>query len=137
MTATSTTTPTRHTTSSTTLTRSIAAMTHLLALVTWIVGPLIVMWLSRSEYVSEHAKDALNWQLTVGIVGYLAAALVALTVVTGDSTPVLWSSVLAVVVLGGNLLFCVVAAITAIRGDHWEYPVAIRVVETPTVSRTF
>lgn len=117
--------------------RTLAAGTHLLALPTWIVGPLVVMWLSRSEYVREHARNVLNWQLTVGIVGYLAGVLVLATYVTGDSLYVLWSSVLGVLLLGGNLLFCSVAAVRAARGEQWEYPVAIRVTESTSVSRTF
>lgn len=116
---------------------TLAAGTHLLALATWIVGPLLVMWLSRSEYVREHAQDALNWQLTVGIVVYLAGVLTVATVVVGDSLFVLWGSVLVVAVAGANLLFVVVAAVRAARGQHWEYPVAIRVTESTDVSRTF
>ncbi|ELY51619.1 DUF4870 domain-containing protein [Natronolimnohabitans innermongolicus] len=123
--------------SQSTVVRTLAAGTHLLALVTWIVGPLLVMWLSRSEYAKEHARNALNWQLTVGIVAYVAGALVVATSLTSDSLFVLWSSVLGVLVLGANLLFCAVAAVRALRGEQWEYPVAIRVTESTDVSRTF
>ena len=124
-------------TSSTALGRALGAGTHLVALPTWIVGPLIIIWLSRDDTVKEHARHAVNWQLTVGVVAYLAGALVVATVLTGNSLFVLWSSVLAVIVLGGNLLFCGVAAVRAARGEHWEYPVAIRVLESGSISRTF
>lgn len=115
----------------------LAAGTHVLALPTWIVGPLLVSWLSRSEYVTEHARHAINWQLTVGVGYYLAGVLAVATAAGGDSLFVLWASVLAVIVLGGNLLFCGVAAVRAARGCQWEYPVAIRLMTSADVSRTF
>lgn len=119
------------------LPRAVAAGTHLLALVTWIVGPLLVMWLARDEFVRENARNALNWQLTVGAICYLAGVLAVATVAVGDTLFVLWSSVLLVGALGASLLFAGVAAVRAVRGESWEYPLAIRVTESTTVSRAF
>ena len=117
--------------------RVIAAVTHLGGLVTWIVGPLVVLWLSDDPFVRANALHALNWQLTVGVVTYVALALYGVTLLTGDTRPVLWSSVIAVCVLGGTILFCVVATLRAATGDVWEYPLSLRIVETSTVSRAF
>lgn len=117
--------------------RVMASLTQLLAVPTWIVGPLVVMWLTRDDFVATQARHALNWQLTVGIGVYLAGLFAAATYVLGDSTFILWSSVILVVLLGANILFPAVAAVESARGNTWEYPVAVRVVTTNDLSRPF
>lgn len=117
--------------------RVLAGVVHVLGLVTWIVGPLFVMWASKNEFVRANARHALNWQITVGVIVYISGVLYALTLATGDGHPILWSSVILVTLLGATLLFCTVAAVHGMRGREWEYPLALRVVETETVSRAF
>ena len=91
------------------------------------VGPLVI-WLLRREqdpYVAQHAREALNFNLSV--VAYALAAL-ALTVVT------LGIGLLAVVPLG--LLFAVlwlavtvIATVRAANGEAYHYPLSIQFVK--------
>lgn len=117
--------------------RVVAAGTHLAAIVTWILGPLLVLWVGRDEFLRENARHALNWQLTIGLVLYVAGALLVVHEFIPDSRFVLWSFALLQVALGGTLLFATVAAVRAARGECREYPLAIPIVETTTISRTF
>lgn len=117
--------------------RIFAAGIHLLALLTWIIGPLVVMWLSRSDYLKEHARHAANWQLTFGIGMYVAGFLSGIAVLFSDFRPAIRGPIIGLIMLGGTLLFTAVAVVRALQGKVWEYPVAFRIKETTSVSRTF
>lgn len=117
--------------------RLIAAGTHLSGLITWAVGPLVILWLARSRQLQEHAKRAINWQLTFGLGIYIAGILLAVAFLLSDFRPAVWGPMLALILIGGNLLFCTVAAVYAAKGTLWTYPVALKIKETPSVSRTF
>lgn len=119
------------------LPRGIAAAIHLLAVPLWVIGPLLALWLSRSEYVREHARHAFNWQATYGMVIYLAAVMLAIAFLTSDIRLAVIAPNLALIAIGGNFLFSAVGAVNAARGNVWEYPVAIRIKESATISRTF
>ncbi|MGB8193904.1 MAG: DUF4870 domain-containing protein, partial [Chitinophagaceae bacterium] len=50
--------------------RTMALLSHILGLVIWIIGPLIIYLVKKDEskFVAEHAKEALNFQITVAII---------------------------------------------------------------------
>jgi uncharacterized protein len=85
-----------------------------------ILGPLI-MWLLKkdhSPYINDHGKEALNFNLSIFI--YMIAA--ALTFVCGLGIvimPAVW-------IFG--LIFSVIAAIAANRGEYYRYPACIRII---------
>lgn len=89
-------------------------------------GPLIVWLVRRDEdaFAAEHAREALNFNLSVLI---YAAAAVVLTVVT------LGLGLLAVLPLGALfavfwLVVTVMAAIRAANGETYRYPLSVRLV---------
>lgn len=53
--------------------RTLAVLTHALGIIFWIIPPLIVyLWKKdESPWVAEHAKEAFNFQLTLGIIGVI------------------------------------------------------------------
>lgn len=97
--------------------RSIAAITHVLGLLTWIVGPLVVLIVTNNAFVRENAKNALMWQLMLTIYGIISAILIL----------VLVGIFLVFVLLFLDLIFCIIAAIKASEGETWTYPL------TPTI----
>lgn len=92
--------------------RTLAAITHILALVTWVFGPLIVMLISQDEFVVTNAKNALMWQVMAAVYAFIAMLLVFIVI----GIPLL-------IILGIlDLAFCIIAAVKASEGDAWRYP---------------
>jgi uncharacterized Tic20 family protein len=91
--------------------RVLAALGHVLGIVTLFVGPLIMMCTRarRSPYVREHLVAALNFQLT----------LLTVTIVTFGLGAIAY--VVAWIVAG-------VAALLALAGTPFRYPFTLRIV---------
>lgn len=92
------------------------------------IGPLVVWILRRDQdpFAADHAREALNFNISVLI--YLAAAVV-LTVVT------LGLGLLAVLPLGALfavfwLVVTIIAAVRASNGEYYRYPLSIRLIGT-------
>lgn len=103
--------------------RTMAMLCHLLAIFTGFIAPLII-WLikkDQSKFVDAHGKEALNFQITL-LIAWLAAVL--LTCVTfGLGAP------LGAVVMVIAIIFCVMAALEANKGNMYRYPFAIRLIK--------
>lgn len=85
-----------------------------------VVGPL-VMWLirrERSAFVNDHGKEALNFNISVLLYMIIAGALFACGIGV-VLMPVVW-------VFG--LVFSVVAAVAANKGEYYRYPACLRLV---------
>lgn len=90
--------------------------THLLGIVSGFVGALVVYLVAKSTTVKEHAREALNFQLTL-LIGYLIASVLTLVLIG----IFLWMALYVV-----NIIFCVLAAVKANDGVLWSYPGTIR-----------
>lgn len=95
-----------------------AAITHVLALLTWVIGPLIVLLATDDEFTRENARNALNWQIMFTIYMLISVVLVFLLV----GIPLL--IVLPIL----DLVFCVLAAVKASDGEAWRYPLTLDIV---------
>jgi uncharacterized Tic20 family protein len=89
-----------------------------------IVGPLIV-WMAKRDtcpFVADQAKEALNFQITVTIIG-IAAVIMCFTVILAIiGIPIL-------IVLHLYQIVCmIVAAIKANDGVAFRYPLTLRLV---------
>lgn len=100
-----------------------AMLCHLLAIFTGFVAPLII-WLikkDQSPFVNHHGKEALNFQITL-LIAWLAT--VVLTCVTlGLGAP------LGAVVMIVSIIFCIMAALEANKGNLYRYPFSIRLIK--------
>lgn len=91
----------------------LAIVAHIAGFVTSILGPLLIYLLADDEFAKRNAANALNWQLMVVIYGIFAGVL-SLIVIGFALIPL---------ILLLNLVFCVVAAIKASKGETWSYPI--------------
>jgi uncharacterized Tic20 family protein len=99
---------------------------HLLGLFTSFVGPLIIWMLKKAEdpFIDDQGKEALNFQITVGI-AFIAVGIV----------PVLLRFLACVMPFLGlavsvaDIVFCIIATIKANGGEAYRYPVAIRFIK--------
>lgn len=91
---------------------TLAAITHVLALFTWLIGPLIVYLVTDDPFVKENAANATNWQIMFSI--YLIVSFVLVFVLVG----ILFLIILPLL----DLAFIIIAAIKAGEGEAWTYP---------------
>jgi uncharacterized Tic20 family protein len=98
--------------------RTLAILCHVLTIFFWLFPPLIIYLIKKDEsaYVTEHARESLNFQITMSIV---AIALV-LTIV---GILLVW--VLAIVVL----VLVIIASIKASENKVYRYPLTIRLIK--------
>lgn len=102
---------------------SMAAITHILALFTWVIGPLVVLLVTDDEFVKANARKAINWQIWLTIYSIVGGLFVLVTAVIGIGlliAPILFS-VLGLI----DLVFIVIAAVKAADGEVWSYPLTI------------
>ncbi|MCD9031491.1 DUF4870 domain-containing protein [Luteimonas sp. Y-2-2-4F] len=131
--------------------RNWAAAAHLTALVlalltSWLAGVAGVVgagaiWLLKrddSPFVAEHAREAVNFNLSMLIYALvacaIAVALVGVTVLTlGLGAILTLPAGLALLAAAGIigllwLVFSVVAAVKAFNGEPYRYPLSIRLI---------
>jgi uncharacterized Tic20 family protein len=109
----------------TTDTRNWAAMSHLSAFSVFVgipsfIGPLI-MWLLRKDdpYAAHHAKEALNFNISIII--YTVVAAISIILLIG---------ILALpAVLIAWFALTIQAALRASSGEYYQYPLSIRFVK--------
>lgn len=98
--------------------RMLAILSHVLTLFFWIFPPLIIYLIKKneSEYVTAHARESLNFQITIGIIGII----LFLTII---GILLLW--VLGIIAL----VFVIVASIKASDNKLYRYPMTIRLIK--------
>lgn len=102
--------------------KTMAMLAHLLAIVTGFIGPLII-WLikkDQSPFVSDQAKEALNFEITLAIAWVVIFILGMLTC---------FAHLLYLPLLVLNLVFCLMAGLKAKDGIAYRYPFALRLVK--------
>jgi hypothetical protein len=101
--------------------RNLAMLAHLLGIVSGFVGALII-WLikkDQSAYVDEQGKEALNFQITM-LIAFVGAWILMFILIGMLLMPLL---------LIANLVLCIIAAVAASKGEHYKYPLAIRLLK--------
>lgn len=106
--------------------RTMALVAHLLGILTWVVGALVV-WLVNKDanpskpFVVDQAKEALNFQITIGIASIVA---VILTIISFGLLFFLPTLVWIV-----DVVFCIIAAVKANNGETYRYPFTLRLIK--------
>ena len=97
--------------------KTLALLAHILTFVAPILAPLIIYLVKKddSQFVAYHAKESLNFQITLFAVIILVITIIGILL--------LW----AVGIL--SLVLVVVATIRASEGKLYRYPVSIRLVK--------
>lgn len=96
-----------------------------------VVGPLVV-WLIRREdpVVEPHAREALNFQLSLLIyfvAGVVVAILAAITIVGILLSVLIGIGLLALFLL--ELIFALLATIAASKGEMYRYPLNLDLIK--------
>ena len=98
-----------------------ACAAHWAAILTGFIAPLIIMLTKGNEdaYVRAQAAEALNFQITVTIAA-MASGILCLAFIGFIMLPIV--SIL-------NIVFCIMGALAANRGEPYRYPINIRMVK--------
>jgi hypothetical protein len=97
-----------------------ALFAHLGGVLVSFIVPLVIFLLykDRSAFLRDQAAEALNWQITLAI-GYLISFILVFVLIG-----LLLLPVLAIC----SLVFGIIGAIAANRGERYRYPFAVRLV---------
>jgi uncharacterized protein len=89
-----------------------------------IIGPLVVWLLKKdsSAFVDVHGKEAINFQIMMSIVYTITWILFLSIIFTLIAIPLF--SILGIWIL----VLVIVAAIKALNGEHFHYPLTIRFI---------
>ena len=101
--------------------KNMAMLCHLLGLFTSFLGPLI-LWLIKKdedEYVDQQGKEALNFQITIIIASVVSAILTFICI----------GFIMAIFVSVLDIVFSIIAAVAASKGQDYRYPVSIRLLK--------
>ncbi len=98
--------------------RTFAILAHILTLVAPIIAPLIIYLIKKDEskYVTFHAKESLNFQITVMII-------ILVLIITIIGILLTWVVGIAALVL------VIIATIKASEGKLYKYPFCIRLIK--------
>jgi uncharacterized Tic20 family protein len=98
--------------------RTMALLAHVLTFVSSFLAPLIIYLVKKDEssFISHHAKESLNFQITV----FLVSILLIVTII---GILLLW----VVGIL--SLVLVIVATIKANEGKLYRYPFSIRMIK--------
>ena len=81
-----------------------------------IPGLLIMLVKSDDDYLSEHAKEALNWSITA-LIGYVVGSLLSIALI---GMPLL------VLLLVAHIVFCAMGAKAGLEGQPFHVPLTWR-----------
>jgi uncharacterized protein len=97
--------------------RTMAILSHVLCIVVWLFAPLIIYLMKKDEsaYVAAHAKESLNFQITIAIVA-------AICIISIIGIFFLWLVGLA------STILIIVATIKASENKLYRYPFNIRFI---------
>lgn len=105
--------------------KNIALLAHVGTFIGGVIVPLVI-WLVKkdeSEYIAEHAKQSLNFQLSLLIyaIGGVFISFLLMIIFIG--------AILMILVLIGvsilSLVTVILASINASQGKHYKYPLTI------------
>lgn len=100
--------------------RNLAVVTHLGGTI-FSIFPALIVWLLKKDsnpFVEEQALEALNFQITV-LMAYFISYILIFILVGIALVGLVWLL---------NIVFCVIAAIAASKGEHYRYPFTLRLL---------
>jgi uncharacterized protein len=101
--------------------RTMAILCHVLSIFFWIFPALIIYLLKKEEspYVAEHAKEALNFQISITIFYIISFFLILILI----------GALLFAIIYFANIILCIIATVKANDNILYKYPFSIRLVK--------
>ncbi len=98
---------------------NLAMIAHILGIVIGFIGPLVIYLTAKDKpFAYSQSKEALNFQITV-LIAWVACAILSFIGIGFLPFGAVWVV---------NLIFCVLGATAASKGEAYKYPFALRLV---------
>jgi uncharacterized protein len=112
---------------------TLTIITHIIGIFSNFIGPLIIFILTNDKEIKKHARNALNWQISLGFYSFLIYILSVYTSFIINLIPQFkilfpFTLILSVLTLL-NIIFCIVAAVKANENIIWKYPLSINFIK--------
>jgi len=101
--------------------KTFAILAHILTIVSSFIAPLVIYLLKKDEsaFVSEHAKESLNFQITMFILFMISFVLMLVLI----GFLLIWLLSIA------NLVLVIIATIKANENKMYRYPINFRLIK--------
>ena len=98
--------------------KTMAILSHILTLVVGFIAPLVIYLIKKDEssFIGAHAKESLNFQITITIV----CIVLAITII---GILLIWAVLLVALIL------VIIATIRASEGKLYRYPLTLRLIK--------
>lgn len=100
--------------------KNIVVLTHIAGTIFSFI-PALIVWLLKkddSAYIADQAREALNFQITVLIAQVISSILIVILI----------GFVLMGIIWLANIIFCIIAAVAASKGEYYRYPFTLRLI---------
>jgi hypothetical protein len=101
--------------------KTMAILSHALCIIGGFIAPLIIYLVKKddSPFATAHAKESLNFQLTM-LIAYIVSFILMIILI----------GVLLMVLIGiANLVLIIIASIKASEGKFYKYPFSIKFIK--------
>lgn len=100
--------------------KNIAVITHITGIFFSFFPGLIVWLLKKDEspYISEQAREALNFQISLLIAYFISCVLMFILI----------GFLLIGLVWLANIIFSIIAAVAVSKGENYRYPFSLRLI---------
>jgi uncharacterized Tic20 family protein len=99
--------------------KNLAVLTHLGGILFSFIPSLIVWLLKKdSPFVSEQAREALNFQITL-LIAWVVSYILVFILIGFLLMGVIWL---------GNIILCILAAVATSKGETYRYPFTLRLI---------
>ena len=101
--------------------KTLAILAHILTIISSFIAPLIIYLIKKddSPYVAEHAKESLNFQITMFILYIISVVLMLLLI----GFLLIWLLSIA------NIILVIIATIKASENKMYRYPINFRLLK--------
>lgn len=111
-------------------------LVHLLGIFTGILGALIIYFVTNEQDIKEHAKNALNWQLSLIVYTIVMIPMIIISTLLISSEQSITTIIgiilisllliLFVMLILLDFVFTIIATIKASENKLWKYPLSFK-----------
>lgn len=101
--------------------KTLGLLAHIITIVSSFIGPIVIYLVKKddSEFVANHAKESLNFQITM-LLAYIVCFILMFVIIG-----VFLMGLIGII----DLVLVVVATIKASEGKNYRYPFCIRLIK--------
>ena len=112
--------------------KTLPIVTHVFGIFSYFLGALLIFLLTKDRLAKKHARNALNWQISLAIYSgiiFLSSLIAVILKNTFSNVFIIFPFSFALSALTiVNIVFCIIAAVKANEGIVWQYPITLDIL---------